>query len=250
MALLWLTRGYVWFPLLYFCRCAGSVIERIIIFGGCARGIMIFLLIRVSGSLVLIVYSFHRFERDPRLHQGVGPNVLVGVQPWRVFIVDLVRGFITLESWLIITCVNWCQPLIGKRDVNRFVLFIIFFKMRWVSHQDGEFLWWFCTLNHCDQTASAYAVTCTHCLRPKGWQCSALRDYTCPGAYQWRPKLVRLYCYQCDKIHMPRELVNNRICWRQGISHRCRTLLNRTMLRQCRIKGCTVECTDYYKRKR
>ena len=125
--------------------------------------------------------------------------------------------------------------------------------MRWASHQDGDFLWWYCTLYHPDQTwwrDSAYTVTCVHCLGRKGYECSALRNYKCPGPYNWRPKLVRVYCYSCDKIHMPRDLVNNRSCWRQSIAHRCKILHN-NILKVCDIRSintCKVSCTDYYKR--
>lgn len=120
--------------------------------------------------------------------------------------------------------------------------------MRWASHQDGDSLWWICTLDHIH--LNAYAVTCAHCLKRKGWECSALRKYKCPGPYKWRPKLVRVYCYLCHKIHMPRELVNNRVCWRQALAHRCKILHN-NILKVCDIRpinNCKVSCTDYYKR--
>ena len=136
-----------------------------------------------------------------------------------------------------------------RRQYTR-AFYYIYLKIRWASHQDGELLWWFCPLNHPDQTwwiNSAYTVTCLHCLRRKGWECPALCDYKCPGPYKWRPKLVRLYCYLCNKIHLPRELINNHTCWRQGISHRC-GILHNNILRPCDINTCTVECTDYYKR--
>ena len=66
-----------------FCRCGGSVIGSIIIiiFGGCAREIMINRLTRVSGSRVLIVYNIHRSDGDLPSHQGVDAHLMDGVQP-------------------------------------------------------------------------------------------------------------------------------------------------------------------------